>query len=168
MKRKGLVTSTRMLVDMRYSDGTVVTNVDTKYLKHLQPFRPGNWVVSEGWLGRVISCRDDVVVQFDDASQCLVTATSNGELVAVQKMYERSPFFPSMAVKAGAKFSFKNAVWIQGSFSKQKQGVIASTRPAEVAVLSHTCVHAPCLHVRGEMSLWTLVGLTSIFLELSM
>ena len=25
--------------------------------------------VSEGWLGRVLSCRDDVVVQFDDGSQ---------------------------------------------------------------------------------------------------
>ena len=48
---------------MRYPDGTTVRGVDTNALRHLQPFRQGNWVVSDGWLGRVISCRDDVVVQ---------------------------------------------------------------------------------------------------------
>lgn len=68
-KKKGLVTATRMIVDMRYGDGTVVTGIDTKDLKHLQPFRQGNWVVAEGWLGRVLSCHDDVVVQFEDNSQ---------------------------------------------------------------------------------------------------
>ena len=89
----------------------MVSAIDTAYLRHLQPFRQGNWVVrsdpgdarsppppplspsqcsdccscsgplaccsrdssllqvSEGWLGRVLSCRDDVVVQFDDGSQ---------------------------------------------------------------------------------------------------
>ena len=62
-KRKGLVTATRIKVDMRYPDGTTVRGVDTNALRHLQPFRQGNWVVSDGWLGRVISCRDDVVVQ---------------------------------------------------------------------------------------------------------
>ena len=61
-KRKGLVTATRIKVDMRYPDGTTVRGVDTDALRHLQPFRQGNWVVSDGWLGRVISCRDDVVV----------------------------------------------------------------------------------------------------------
>eukprot|EP00286_Rhodomonas_abbreviata_P008496 CAMPEP_0181325318 /NCGR_PEP_ID=MMETSP1101-20121128/20854_1 /TAXON_ID=46948 /ORGANISM="Rhodomonas abbreviata, Strain Caron Lab Isolate" /LENGTH=417 /DNA_ID=CAMNT_0023433603 /DNA_START=186 /DNA_END=1435 /DNA_ORIENTATION=- len=133
-KRKGLVTATRMSVDMRYSDSTVVNGVDTKNLRHLQPFRQGNWVVAEGWLGRVLSCRDDVVVQFEDNSQCVVSATANGELAAVQKMYERSPYFPSMAVKGTTDETFKNAQWIVGSFRRQLQGVIASTRPAEVLV----------------------------------
>jgi len=99
-----------------------VQNVDTKSLKHLQPFRQGSWVVSDCWLGRVVSYRDDVVVNFDDGSQCLVTTTTNGELVAAQKMYERSPLFPSMLVKAGQYYSFKEAQWIKGSYNKQKQG----------------------------------------------
>lgn len=85
-KRKGLVTSTRIRVDLRYTDGTIVRNVDTKSLQHLQPFRQGNWVVCDCWLGRVVSCRDDVIVNFDDGSHCLVAAASNGEVVAVQKM----------------------------------------------------------------------------------
>ena len=90
-KRKGLVSSTQITVDLRYGDGTIVHNVDTKLLKHLQPFRfcllslhtclrqrcclhrmclrQGNWVVSEGWLGRVLSCREEVVLRFDDDSQ---------------------------------------------------------------------------------------------------
>jgi len=133
-KRKGLVTATRIKVDMRYADGTTIKSVDTDELKHLQPFRQGNWVVAEGWLGRVLSCRDDVVVSFDDKSQCMVSATANSELQAVQKMYERSPFFPSMAVKANSADTFAGAQWIRGSYTKQKQGIIASTRPAEVLV----------------------------------
>ena len=133
-KRKGLVTATRIKVDMRYADGTTVVEIDTRELTHLQPFRQGNWVVAEGWLGRVLSCRDDVIVQFDDGSQCLVSATANAELQAVHKMYERSPFFPSMAVKASTSDTFSSAQWIRGSYTKQKQGIIASTRPAEVLV----------------------------------
>jgi hypothetical protein len=133
-KRKGLVTATRIRVDMRYADGTVVKGVPTDQIRHLQPFRQGNWVVAEGWLGRVLSCRDDVVVQFEDGAQCMVSATANAELQAVQKMYERSPFFPSMAVKASNADTFSSAQWICGSYTKQKQGVVASTRPAEVLV----------------------------------
>jgi hypothetical protein len=134
--RKGLVTGTRILVDMRYPDGTIVQSVDTSALKHLQPFRQSNWVVAEFWLGRVLSCRDDVVVQFDDGSQCLVRATDHAELQPVQKMYERSPFFPSMVVKAVNADTFPNAEWIRGSYNKQEQGIITSTRPAEVVRLA--------------------------------
>jgi len=133
-KRKGLVMSTKIKVDMRYADGSIVKGVDTHELMHVQPFRQGNWVVAEGWLGRVLSCRDDVTVQFDDGSQCIVSATANAELLAVQKMYERSPFFPSMVVKSNTADTFANAQWIRGVYSKQKQGTIASTRPAEVLV----------------------------------
>jgi hypothetical protein len=133
-KRKGLVTATRIQVDMRYADGSLVTGVPTDNLKHLQPFRQGNWVVAEGWLGRVLSCRDDVIVQFEGGAQCMVSATANTELQAVQKMYERSPFFPSMTVKASSADTFASAQWICGTYAKQKQGVVASTRPAEVLV----------------------------------
>ena len=83
----------------------------------------------------MLSCRDDVIVQFDDGSQCLVSATANAELQAVHKMYERSPFFPSMAVKASTSDTFSSAQWIRGSYTKQKQGIIASTRPAETSLL---------------------------------
>ena len=38
-KRKGLVSSTKIMVDLRYGDGVIINNVDTKQLKHLQPFR---------------------------------------------------------------------------------------------------------------------------------
>ncbi|KAJ1476249.1 hypothetical protein T484DRAFT_1825629 [Baffinella frigidus] len=133
-KRKGVVTATKIFVDMRYSDGSTVSLVDTAHLKHLQPFRQGNWVVADGWLGRVLSCREDVIVQFTDDSQCLVSSSANGELHAVQKMYERSPFFPSMEVKAASAETFLNAHWITGAYRKHKTGVIASTRPSEVLV----------------------------------
>ena len=38
-KRKGLVSKTAIHVELRYGDGNVVGGVDTKSLKHLQPFR---------------------------------------------------------------------------------------------------------------------------------
>jgi hypothetical protein len=38
-KRKGLVSSTKIMVDLRYGDGVIIHNIDTKRLKHLQPFR---------------------------------------------------------------------------------------------------------------------------------
>eukprot|EP00960_Hanusia_phi_P042231 755379-Hanusia_phi.AAC.3 len=140
-RKKGVVTSTRIHVDVRFSDGMVITDVDTREMRHLQPMRQGNWVVSEGWLGRVLNCKDDIVVRFDDESCCLVSSSSSSDLVPVQKMYERSPFFPSMMVKANSPETFKNSRWIQGSYEKQTRGMIISIKPSEVLVVWITALH---------------------------
>ena len=64
----------------------------------------------------------------------LELVSAHGSPRAPTQMYERSPFFPSMEVKAASAETFSNANWIKGSFRKQKTGVIASTRPSEVLV----------------------------------
>ncbi|EKX31190.1 hypothetical protein GUITHDRAFT_122599, partial [Guillardia theta CCMP2712] len=134
-RKKGVVTSTRIHVDIRFSDGMLINDVDTRDMRHLQPMRQGNWVVSEGWLGRVLNCKEDIVVRFDDGASCLVSSNSSSDLVPVQKMYERSPFFPSMMVKANNPDTFKNSQWIFGSYERQTKGVIVSIKPSEVLVV---------------------------------
>lgn len=95
-------------------------------------------------MSHAISClvkrQSDITVL---AVQCVVSATGNGELVAVDKMYERSPYFPSMSVKGANADTFKNAQWIIGSYQRQKVGIIASTRPSEASPLPLALFSAP-------------------------
>ena len=84
--------------------------------------------------------RGACAAQFDDDSQCLVCATANAELQAVQKMYERSPFFPSMAVKAVTPETFANSQWFLRS-SSTMHAYAQSCRRARARTLYESWMH---------------------------
>ena len=82
--------------------------------------------------------RGACAVQFDDDSQCLVCATANAELQAVQKMYERSPFFPSMAVKAVTPETFANSQWFLRSSSTRQKHYARIRTVVQACTRAHT------------------------------
>ena len=45
-------------------------------------FRAGSYVVKDGWVGRVESCSTDVVLSFENGSQCKLYGAERGDLLA--------------------------------------------------------------------------------------
>ena len=57
--------------------------VDTRKLRHLQPFRTGTFVVRDGWLGRVDAWVDDLTVRFPDGKRCRLYGATTEDVLPV-------------------------------------------------------------------------------------
>ena len=52
------------------------------HIHHSHSFRAGSYVVKDGWVGRVESCSTDVVLSFENGSQCKLYGAERGDLLA--------------------------------------------------------------------------------------
>ena len=69
----GLVLASEIHVNLReIFTSTEHNHVNTRQLRHLQPFRTGTFVFQNGWLGRVESWLDELEIRFSDGAKCKV------------------------------------------------------------------------------------------------
>mmetsp|Transcript_32205 Transcript_32205/g.52038 ORF Transcript_32205/g.52038 Transcript_32205/m.52038 type:complete len:618 (-) Transcript_32205:1026-2879(-) len=136
----GTVVDVAISVDLRFLTGKgpnrrEIPNVPSTRLTHIRSLRPGHYVVHNYWLGRIDQCVDNVVVQFDDGSQCRVLhATVNRLIPMDESIDEDSPYFPAQRVRASSLRVFKEARWLKGSFKGRMDGTVVSVSVAEVTV----------------------------------
>ena len=134
------MTSVNVDVDLQFADGTTrVFGVNTKRLTHVRNFRPGHYAIHDNWVGRIEEVSDDVVVRFEDGTECVVKDADPERLIPSEPSSlfpdeEQCPYFPGLTVHASTAV-LRAAKWTRGSYRGGRgAGVVAEILPGEITV----------------------------------
>ena len=131
---QGVVSAVHLDLDLRFADGSLVRDVNARRVAHVREFRPGHYVAYGDWVGKIVEVVEDVVVRFDDGSECVVSNADEETLVPRERSTlfadeEHCPYFPGAVVHAAAGV-WRDALWTRGS-SKEAPPKEPEERKAE-------------------------------------
>lgn len=118
---QGVVVGVNVDADLQFADGSRTFGVSTRRLTQVRHFRPGHYVVHPGlggWVGRVDDVADDVVVRFDDGSECVFHDPDVERLIPSEDSSlfpdeEQGAYFPGLVVHASTS-ALRSASWTRG------------------------------------------------------
>lgn len=112
--------------------------IPSEDLEFFSGLRDGGFVVSNNWLGRVTYFSEAVTVKFSNGAMCKVPG--HPEAVMPADMEEDQPiddveglYYPGQIVKADPSV-WRSALWITGSYPRERTGVVSRVEVHEVAV----------------------------------
>ncbi len=137
----GTVVNVNIFVDLELSKNMperFVRDVDSRMLRRVRAFNPGDYVIHCHWLGRVEDVIDNVTVLFKDGSRCKVFQADPDRLVPVCENPlddAESPYYPGQRVRAAFSGIFKGAKWLRGSWKgNQTEGTVVDIEINSVLV----------------------------------
>lgn len=156
----GMVVGSEVMLDLLEVDGKSFNTrraVPAASLRHLVPIRLATWVVhrADGWLGRVQSWDEDLVVQFSSIAggseycRCRIRAANQKQGIAIVESFYRD-FFPGLSVSVSQqelKSEASEFEWLSGDVSQvafppgSTDASSGSTTPRRVeAFIEQVCV----------------------------
>ncbi|KAF9917292.1 hypothetical protein BX616_001418, partial [Lobosporangium transversale] len=115
---------------------TRFTGIDAKHVDFVQQFVVNNHVIYDGWLGVIEEVNDEVTVLLDDTSVCVVKDSDDLDLR--DKIHDQSCFFPDSLAPGhrvyGSSKVFRNAEYLVGSYSNERQGYVLRTEVVSITV----------------------------------
>lgn len=146
----GTVVHVEMYVDLDLSKDLrdIVQDVDSRILRRVRAFNPGDYVINGHWLGRVEDVVDNVTVLFKDGSKCKVFQADIDRLVPVSEIPlfdKESPYYPGQRVRGASPRALKGAKWLRGSWkATQMEGTVVDVEAGSVLVhwISASATHS--------------------------
>ncbi|CAK9218949.1 unnamed protein product [Sphagnum troendelagicum] len=146
----GTVVHVEMYVDLDLSKDLrdIVQDVDSRILRRVRAFNPGDYVINGHWLGRVEDVVDNVTVLFKDGSKCKVFQADIDRLVPVSEIPlfdKESPYYPGQRVRGAAPRALKGAKWLRGSWKATRmEGTVVDVEAGSVLVhwISASATHS--------------------------
>ncbi|GAB2291926.1 Probable ubiquitin-conjugating enzyme E2 23 [Dionaea muscipula] len=134
----GIVSDVNISVELLAPDGSILSNVSSRDLKHVRDITVGDYVVLGPWLGRVDDVLDDVFVLFDDGSACKVEHAEPLQLRPMSKnLFEdgHCPYYPGQRVRASSSSVFKYCRFLTGSWKANRlEGTVTKVTVGSVYV----------------------------------
>ncbi|CAM6052072.1 unnamed protein product [Sphagnum compactum] len=146
----GTVVHVEMYVDLDLSKDLrdIVQDVDSRILRRVRAFNPGDYVINGHWLGRVEDVVDNVTVLFKDGSKCKVFQADIDRLVPVSEIPlfdKESPYYPGQRVRGASPRALKGAKWLRGSWKATRmEGTVVDVEAGSVLVhwISASATHS--------------------------
>jgi ubiquitin-conjugating enzyme E2 O len=146
----GTVVHVEMCVDLDLSKDLrdIVQDVDSRILRRVRAFNPGDYVINGHWLGRVEDVVDNVTVLFKDGSKCKVFQADIDRLVPVSEIPlfdKESPYYPGQRVRGASPRALKGAKWLRGSWKATRmEGTVVDVEAGSVLVhwISASATHS--------------------------
>ncbi|QDZ21713.1 ubiquitin-conjugating enzyme [Chloropicon primus] len=134
----GVVTGSRMTVDLLNLEDKIIRNIDTRNICHVRSHRPGLWVLSavgSPFLGRVEDIGEGIIVEFRDGSKCRISESKFHKIETYNDTYWAEDtmsdfegrdcrFYPGQRVKVKDRNVLETAEWLVGGPSDHKRGII--------------------------------------------
>ncbi|GJJ70416.1 ubiquitin-conjugating enzyme E2 O [Entomortierella parvispora] len=115
---------------------TQYLGTNAKHVDFVQQFVVNNHVIYDGWLGVIEEVKDELTVLMNDSSVCVVKDSDSLDLR--DQTHDQSCFFPDSLAPGhrviGPSRVFKEAEYLVGSYSGEKQGYVLRSDITSITV----------------------------------